>query len=123
MQDMVNEELIISLDRHIKLFLTYLTKLEIKMNKKSGKTEKKLKAQSTSNFSALLNITTYMRDYSPLHLYWEGGFKEEGILKYIKPLIKHGAHQILFAENTLSTYYKDRFLHSFLEIDLKENNK
>lgn len=76
-QDTVNEELIVSLDRHVKLFLTYLCALELHLNDKKGKPNKKLKVETTSNFSGLLNMSSYMRDYGPLRLYWEGGFRGE----------------------------------------------
>ena len=98
MQDTVNEELIVSLDRHIKLFLTYLCALELHLNDKKGKPNKKLKVETTSNFSGLLNISSYMRDYGPLRLYWEGGFRGEGLLKYIKPMVKQGSHKTTFAK-------------------------
>ena len=73
-QDTVNEELIVSFDRHVKLFLSYLCKLEMHLNERKGKHNKKLKVETTSNFSPLLNIPSYMRDYGPLRLYWEGWF-------------------------------------------------
>ena len=122
MQDTVNEDLIVSLDRHIKLLLTFLCKLEVEINLKKGKENRKLKVQTTSNFSGLLNLTSYMRDYGPLRLYWEGGFKGEGLLKYIKPMVKQGSHKITFAEKTMKMYYKDRFLQNILDVDLNDND-
>ena len=123
MQDTVNEELIVSLDRHVKLFLSHLCKLEMHLNEKKGKPNKKLKVETTSNFSALLNIPSYMRDYGPLRLYWEGGFRGEGLLKYIKPMVKQGSHKITFAGKTMSMYYKDRFLQTIMDLDLNNDEK
>ena len=123
MQNTVNEKLLLGLDRHVKLFLTYLCKLEVIMNEQKGTPNKKLKVDSMSNFSGLMNLTSYMRDYGPLRLYWEGGFKGEALLKYIKPMVKQGIHKKAFAENTLTLYYKDRFLQNILKVDLKDDEK
>lgn len=78
---------------------------------------------ATSNFSGLLNLSTYVRDYCPLQLYWEGGFRRKELIKYIKPMVKQGSYKIIFVEKTMSMYYKDRFLQNILDLDLFDEEK
>ena len=115
MQDAVDDDLIQSLQRHIKIFLSILCDVEIALDKK------KLKIQTTSNINSLLNICSYMKEYGPLRLYWEGSFKGEGLLQYVKPMVKQGTHKSTFGKNTMKAYYKDRFFQTVLRIDLKDD--
>ena len=62
MHNTVNKKLLQSLNCHVKLFLTYLCKLEVIINKQ----KRTPKEYPTSNFSGLMNLKTYMRVYDPL---------------------------------------------------------
>jgi hypothetical protein len=96
MQPAITKELITDVDRHIKLFLSVLTHIDDKnitlnMKKVNKKTKKenvarKRKINTTSNLTTLLNIPDFMRLYGPPRLYWEGGFKGEGVLRSVKPV-------------------------------------
>ena len=59
-----------------------------------------------------------MRLHGPLRMCWEGGFKGEGILRYLKPMVKQGTHKITFAKNLLQKYCQDDFLQKKLNLDL-----
>ena len=78
---------------------------------------KKLRMETTSNLSGLLNITTFMKYYGPLRLYWEGGYKGEGLLGCVKPLVTQGTHKLNFAKNIMTMYYKNIFLQIILDLD------
>ena len=43
---------------------------------------------SRSNLLSLLNLPEQMRFFGPLRLYWEGGWKGEGIIQEIKEIIR-----------------------------------
>ena len=49
---------------------------------------------SKSNFMSLLNLPKQMKQFGPLRLYWEGGWKGEGIIQEIKCLIRDGLKKI-----------------------------
>ena len=74
---------------------------------------KKIKMETTSNLCGLRNLVEFMRAYGPLRLYWEGGYKGEGILRYVKPMITQGTYQSSFSENAVRRYYKDRFFNQY----------
>ena len=38
-------------------------------------------------------------------------------------MVKQGIHKQAFAKNTLTLYYKDRFLQNILKLDLKDDEK
>jgi hypothetical protein len=122
MQATMDDKRVDDIDRHVKPFLTILCRLQIASNSKSGESTK-LKIKTTSNLSGLLNITTYMRDYGPLRNYWEGGYKGEGLLRYIKPLANQGTHKPYYAKQLIHKYYKDRFLQYILNLDLAEEEE
>lgn len=64
-----------------------------------------------------------MKDFGPLCLYWEGGYRGEGILRDIKALVKQGTYKPYFAKNLMTKYYIDRFLQYLLNVDLGENEE
>ena len=53
-----------------------------------------------------------MELYGPLRLYWEGGYRGEGIIQDIKGIINHGLTSG-WQRNTLKKFYNNRAL-SFL---------
>ena len=83
----ITNEKILDIGRHVKLFLSLLCAVQEETNKHVTEA-KKLKVETTSNLSGLLNLKSYMEDYGPLRLYWEGGYKGEGLLRYLKPMIR-----------------------------------
>ena len=118
MQPKMTEELIDDIDRHVKIFLSTICMLQKETNKFVSK-EKRLKVETTSNLSGLLNLKSYIRDYGPLRLYWEGGYKGEGLLRFIKPMVKQGVHKSTFAQNLLTNFYKDRFLQILIDLNVE----
>ena len=44
---------------------------------------------SKSNYLSLLNLPEQMKEFGPLRLYWEGGWKGEGIIQELKSLIRN----------------------------------
>ena len=79
--------------------------------------------ENTSNLHGLLNLPDQIRSYGPLRIWWEGGYKGEGILRSIKPLISHGVYDKKFAENVLTNYYKQRFFSHALSDDLMKDTQ
>ena len=45
------------------------------------------KMDNTSNLHGLLNLPEQIKKFGPLRMYWEGGYKGEGILRSLKPLM------------------------------------
>jgi hypothetical protein len=119
-QSEVTELHIQDTQRHIKIFLSALYMVE--MSYRDEDSNKKLKMESTSNLCGLRNLIQFMRDYGPLRLYWEGGFKGEGILRYVKPMITQGTYKKSFSENAIRRYYKDRFFQTMLNYDIKNDS-
>ena len=120
MQDKCNNLLIIDVERHTKLFLNILCKLEEYYYDAPHDDEDKgwkYKVETTSNLVGLLNIPSLMKDFGPLCLFWEGGYQGEGILRDIKPLVKQGTHKPYFAKNLMTKYYIDQFLQYLLNVD------
>ena len=64
-----------------------------------------------------------MKEYGPLKIYPEGGYKGEGILRYVKPIITQGTHKANFAKNLMMKYYMDRLLQNILEMDVDDNQE
>ena len=62
----------------------------------------------------------YMRKFGPLRLYWEGGFKGEGLLRYVKPLVRQGVHKKTFPKTLFTKFYRDKLLQQMLKLDLTE---
>lgn len=134
MQRNINEGLIADTDRHIKLFLSMLTELDDANNlcsakkidkaktrgknkQEKKKRERKRKINSTSNLTSLLNIPTFMKEFGPPRLYWEGGYKGEGILRSVKPVVTQGTHMSWFATAALQKYYNNKSMTMLLRND------
>ena len=47
-------------------------------------------------------------------MYWEGGYKGEGILRSLKPLMCHGVYTKKFAQHALTRYYNEKFISNIL---------
>ena len=82
----------------------------------------KFKMETTSNLCGLRNLIEFMREYGPLRLYWEGGYRGEGILRYVKPMITQGTYKSTFSENGIRRYYKDRFFQTILNFDINNES-
>lgn len=78
-------------------------------------TSKKRRINSTSNLSSLLNLPSFMHQFGPPRLYWEGGFKGEGILRSVKPVVTQGVHMSWFATAALQKFYYDKSMNMLLE--------
>jgi hypothetical protein len=118
-QRSITESDILDTERHIKIFLSALHDVEKCYT--DEECIKKFKMETTSNLCGLRNLVEFMRAYGPLRLYWEGGYKGEGILRYVKPMITQGTYTSSFSENAVRRYYKDRFFQSILNFDIKNN--
>ena len=112
MQDKVNDELTESTERHTKLHVSTPCDLEIALDK-----NKKVKPSTTSNLNALFNLFSFMKNYGPTCLHWEGGHKGEAMFQDIKPLMTQGAHKATFSKNALMKYYKHRFMTKIMQQD------
>ena len=76
---------------------------------------------SKSNFLSLLNLPKQMRLYGPMRRYWEGGYRGEGLIQDLKPLIKNGLC-LNWQVNTLKKFYNLRAL-SFFDEETKNGTK
>ena len=48
------------------------------------------------------------------------GYKGEGLLRYLKPMIRQGVHKTNFSKKLLNTFYKDRFLQIVVNVNVEE---
>jgi hypothetical protein len=119
-QEEVTEISIRDTERHIKIFLSALHDVEKCYMVDDSK---KYKNETTSNLGGLRNLPHFMREYGPLRLYWEGGYKGEGLLRYVKPMITQGTYKRTFSENAIQRYYKDRFFQTLFNLDLRQDTK
>lgn len=113
MQPNCSSALIEDTERHIKLFLSIFTTWD-DLVAAMGEKKRKRKINSTSNLTSLLNIPAFMREYGPPRLYWEGGYKGEGILRTVKPVVTQGTHMSWFATAALQRYYKEKSMELLL---------
>lgn len=114
MQPTCSAWLVEDTERHIKLFLSIFTRLD-DINLDAAKNKKrKRKINTTSNLTSLLNIPDFMREYGPCRLYWEGGYKGEGILRRVKPVVTQGTHMAWFATAALQRIYTDKSMELLL---------
>lgn len=144
MQPKCTEGSALDTERHIKLFLSILTELDDinitchvekqakliatptvvtqgkKKTSKSRNLVKKRKINSTSNLTSLLNIPDFMRQHGPPRLYWEGGFKGEGILRAVKPIVTQGTHMSWFATAALQRYYNEKSMKLLLDSENRD---
>lgn len=124
MQPEVTIELVRDVDRHIKIYLSTLTQIDdmnidlsiAKVNKRSKKSNmvRKRKINTTSNLTTLLNIPGFMQQYGPPRLYWEGGYKGEGVLRLVKPVVTQGTHMTWFATAALQRYFNEKSMRLLL---------
>ena len=122
------DSLINSTERHIKVFLSYfhdLEELNYTLDTKKDKTNKNAAHKSnriftTGNMVSMLNIPDQMRNFGPLRLFWEGGYKGEGILALLKMSVTQGTHMPYFATAALKRFYNDRALGQLLAKESKK---
>ena len=86
MQREINDELIKECDLSIRIYLRMIEEL----NSKIKNNDDKPIWINRSNFLSLLNLPEQMKIFGPLRLYWEGGWKGEGIIKELKEVIRDG---------------------------------
>ena len=90
MQTEMNEDLISESDLSIRIYLRMVEELN---NALRNRNDKPIWI-SRSNYLSLLNLPEQMRFFGPLRLYWEGGWKGEGIIQEIKEIIRDGLKKI-----------------------------
>ena len=64
-----------------------------------------------------------MKKYGSLRFYWEGGYKRERLLRYVKSMVTQDTHLLSFPKSLFQKYYKDRFLQHVLNMDLDHNKR
>lgn len=99
----VTEQVIVDVDRHIRLFLDSYEKMD-KDIRGGDDTPSWI---SHYNFLSLLNIPDLMKEYGPLRNLWEGGTAGEAIIGYIKPEITMG-YRLNWAFNLLLKVLRNR---------------
>jgi hypothetical protein len=107
----VTDEVVLDLDRHIKIFLSCVDRFDEGMRASSLTRKKPLWIQS-SNFIALLNLPKAMQRFGPPRELWEGGPRGEGILRELKPLIRGLRGN--WAKNALTRFYQNRAFDDIL---------
>ena len=86
MQTEMNEDLISESDLSIRIYLRMVEELN---NALRNKNDKPIWI-SRSNYLSLLNLLEQMKFFGPLRMYWEGGWKGEGIIQEMKEIIRDG---------------------------------
>ena len=120
MQKPVNGKIVNSLERHIKIFLSLIVKLdefimEKKLDSTRAKDQKKTRIETVSNLSGLLNLPEQVREFGPPRNYWEGGYRGEGILLELKQLVSMGTYHSWFAKSAMERYYKTKTIEMIME--------
>ena len=83
MMDHVDQQSVLEVKRHIKLFLFMFNKMNCNMKATDSSTETWI---SKYNFPCLLNIPQQILNFGPVHHYWEGGGLGE---KFVQVAKKH----------------------------------
>ena len=112
MQTEINETIIKKSEISVRI---YLNMVEVVNSKLRDLGDKPIWI-SKSNFMSLLNLPKQMKQFGPLRLYWEGGWKGEGIIQEIKCLIRDGLKKNWCA-NTLKRLYNMRAFDYMLEVN------
>ena len=111
-----------------KIFLTYFNTMdntlsgfrsdELNSNtrQKRRKVKKDIsKIESTSCIVSVLSVVEEMRKKGIQRNYWEGGLSGEGILRFVKPLVKRGLGQLGVYKCTLKKLYEFRAINNMIE--------
>ena len=106
MTEYTTPKVILEVDHAIKIYLSMVHRFEISMNKEPTK---KYTWVSKSNYMSLLNIPRQMELYGPMRMYWEGGYRGEGIIQEIKGIINNGLI-IGWQNHTMKRFYNNRAL-------------
>lgn len=75
---------------------------------------KESKMDNTSNLHGLLNLTSQIKSYGSIRMYWDGGYKSEGILRGLKSQMIHGTYSKNFGKHALTRHYNERFFSNIL---------
>ena len=114
----VTDEHINIVDREVRIFLTYLNKIQQSSqteDNKGRKTKSKPYWLSRYNHLSLLNIPKHMRNFGPILNLWEGSNQGEGYLRFVKPKLKNihsknwqlNAHCEIFNEISLEQVFQN----------------
>ena len=88
--EIVDQEYYSSLLKRIMLFLSMLDKVDQGFRVDESSVPRWI---STYNWICLMNLPEMVRMFGPIRLLWEGGWKGEGFVRLIKPLITNGFHK------------------------------
>jgi hypothetical protein len=86
MSRFVTAEVITKTEYAVRIYLSYADALDATIRKDSDSPS----VVSQFNNLCLLNLPETMSLYGPLRNIWEGGFRGEGLLKMVKPLVRQG---------------------------------
>ena len=73
------------------------------------------KIESTSCIVSVLSVVQEMRKKGIQRNYWEGGLSGEGILRFVKPLVKRGLGQLGVYKCTLKKLYEFRAIDNMIQ--------
>ena len=62
----------------------------------------------------MLSVVDEMRKKGIQRNYWEGGLSGEGILRFVKPLVKRGLGQLGVYKCTLKKFYQLRAINNMI---------
>ena len=79
---------IAELDLYIKYFLSSWDSFESKKMLHKDSSKSKPSWTASSNFPALLNLSSQIKKFGPPRSIWEGGERGEGVVKQLKPLVR-----------------------------------
>jgi hypothetical protein len=89
------------IDDHIKVFLSAVSRFDDLVN--SDKTKRVL--LDTANFLSLLHLPDQIRNYGPLHVYWEGN--RERFIQQLKPMLTKPRWSASYLKNRLEKLHRE----------------
>ena len=84
------------------------------MRKRKKRKKDISKIESTSCILNVLSVVDEMRKKGIQRNYWEGGLSGEGILRFVKPLVKRGLGQLGVYKCTLQKLYQFRAINNMI---------
>ena len=112
----IDETKIEYVDKSIRIFLTYLDRVDNCLREGKGSP-----IWSTSySYMCLMNIPMVLKKYGSLRNLWEGGYRGEGIIKRVKPIV----HQFTthWHVRLMENFYQNRSIELIIN-ELEQTNK
>jgi hypothetical protein len=104
------------LDRHIKLFLTFVDTVDKSKRAKATRRDQKLPVwRRKCNYLGLLNYPDTVKEIGPLRTLSELDFKGEASIQLLKKHIHHGTNLKNWAYNTALAYYREKSFKNVLK--------